>query len=62
VVSIVNLVMLARFAPVLSRTPGKCTKHTATESDSVDIAVSRLSSHQLSSEHIDLSINGCNCV
>lgn len=33
-----------------------------TESDSVNIAISRLPSYQLSSEHIDLSINGCDCV
>jgi hypothetical protein len=38
---------------------GQAPEHTTTESDSVHIAIPRLSSHQFSSKHIDLPINGC---
>lgn len=37
-------------------------ERTTIESDRVHIAISWLPGYQLSSEHIDLSINGCDCV
>lgn len=37
-------------------------EHTTAEINSVHIAVSGLSSHQLSSKYVDLSINGCDRV
>ena len=41
---------------------GQVLEHTTTESHSVHIAISGLSSHQLSAKHVDLSINGCHRV